>query len=48
MNLLDEHNIKYTERHIVDANPTCDELTEWYGKSGFPLKKFPEPVKLKN
>ena len=37
---LDEHNIKYTERHIVDANPTYDELTEWYGKSGLPLKKF--------
>lgn len=37
---LDEHNIKYTERHIVDANPTYDELKEWYGKSGLPLKKF--------
>lgn len=37
---LDEHNIKYTECHIVDANPTYDELKEWYGKSGLPLKKF--------
>lgn len=37
---MDEHNIKYTERHIVDANPTYDELAEWYGKSGLPLKKF--------
>ena len=37
---LDEHNIKYTERHIVDANPTYDELMEWYGKSGLSLKKF--------
>lgn len=27
---LDEHNIEYTERHIVDANPTYDELKEWY------------------
>ena len=37
---LDEHNIKYAERHIVDANPTYDELSEWYGTSGLPLKKF--------
>ena len=37
---LNEHNIKYAERHIVDANPTYDELTEWYGKSGLSLKKF--------
>lgn len=29
---LDEHNIKYTERHIVEVNPTYDELKEWYGK----------------
>lgn len=37
---LDEHNIKYTDRHIVDDNPTYDELREWYKKSGLPLKKF--------
>ena len=37
---LDEHNINYTERHIVDDNPTYDELKEWYPKSGLPLKKF--------
>ncbi len=37
---LGEHNIKYTERHIVEVNPTYDELKEWYGKSGLPLKKF--------
>ena len=37
---LDEHNIGYTERHIVEANPGYDELKEWYGKSGLPLKKF--------
>ena len=35
---LDEHNIKYTERHIVEVNPTYDELKEWYGKSGLTLK----------
>lgn len=37
---LDEHNIEYTERHIVETNPTYDELKEWYSKSGLPLKKF--------
>lgn len=37
---LDEHDIKYTERHIVEDNPTYDELKEWYGKSGLPLKRF--------
>lgn len=37
---LDEHNIKYTERHIVEANPAYNELKEWYSKSGLPLKKF--------
>ena len=37
---LDEHNIEYSERHIVDANPTYDELKEWHGKSELPLKKF--------
>ena len=37
---MDEHNIKYTERHIVEENPTYDELKEWYVKSDLPLKKF--------
>lgn len=37
---LDEHNVEYTERHIVENNPTYDELKEWFGKSGLPLKRF--------
>ncbi|MCQ2549628.1 MAG: arsenate reductase family protein [Lachnospiraceae bacterium] len=37
---LDEHKIKYTERHIVETNPTYEELKEWYGKSGLLLKRF--------
>lgn len=37
---LDEHNIKYTERHIVEDNPTYEELKEWHKKSALPLKKF--------
>ena len=37
---LEEHNIDYTDRHIVENNPTYGELKEWYEKSGLPLKKF--------
>ena len=28
------------DRHIVEDNPTYDELKEWYIRSGLPLKKF--------
>ena len=37
---LEEQKVEYTERHIAEQNPTYDELKEWYGKSGLPLKKF--------
>lgn len=37
---LNENQIEYTERHIAEDNPSYDELKEWYGKSGLPLKKF--------
>ena len=37
---LDSYEIEYTERHIVEENPTYEELKEWYQKSGMPLKKF--------
>ncbi len=37
---LDAHNITYTERHIVENQPSYDELKVWYGKSGLPLKRF--------
>lgn len=37
---LDENKIEYTERNIVDDNPTYDELKKWYGRSGLPLKRF--------
>ena len=36
----DEHDIVYNERHIVEENPTYDELKEWHKKSGLPLKRF--------
>ena len=37
---LDDNKIKYDFRDIKLDNPTLDELTEWYKKSGLPLKKF--------
>lgn len=37
---LDDNGIKYEYRHIVEENPTKEELKEWYVKSGLPLKKF--------
>ena len=37
---LDDNNIAYELRDIKNENPTLDELTEWYKKSGLPLKKF--------
>jgi arsenate reductase (glutaredoxin) len=37
---LDEHNIAVREIHIVDNPPAKEELTEFYRKSGLPLKKF--------
>ncbi len=39
-NWLDEHKIKYTERHIVEEKPSYDELKKWLKQSGLPLKKF--------
>lgn len=35
---LDENKIVYTERHIVEANPSAEELKMWYKRSGLPLK----------
>ena len=37
---LDTHGVTYTDRHIVEANPSFDELKQWHEKSGAPLKKF--------
>lgn len=37
---LDAHNLEYTDRHIVEDNPSFDELKEWQERSGLPLKKF--------
>ncbi len=37
---LDEQQVSYEDRHIVQQNPTEEELTEWILKSGLPVKKF--------
>ena len=37
---LDDNQVKYDFRDIKIDNPTLEELTEWYEKSGLPLKKF--------
>lgn len=37
---LDAHQIEYTQRHIVEQNPSYEELKEWHARSGLPLKRF--------
>ena len=40
LNWLEENNIKFEERPIIEENPTYEELKAWYQMSNFPLKKF--------
>lgn len=37
---LDDRGVAYEERHIVEENPTFDELKKWYEMSDNPLKRF--------
>ena len=37
---LDDQGVSYALRDIKQENPTLEELTTWYQKSGLPLKKF--------
>ena len=37
---LDAQGIAYTLRDIKLENPTRQELTQWWERSGLPLKKF--------
>ena len=37
---LDDNKIEYELRDIKLDNPTFEELTEWYNKSGLPIRKF--------
>ena len=35
---LDDNGIAYEGRHIVEANPSEEELRQWHRESGLPLK----------
>lgn len=37
---LDENGIEYEFRDIKTENPTLEELTAWYKRSGLPLRRF--------
>lgn len=37
---LDDHNISYEDRHIVEDNPKYEELREWNKISGLSLRRF--------
>ncbi|WP_407376784.1 arsenate reductase family protein [Methanobrevibacter sp.] len=37
---LDEHNIEYESRHIIEDNPTASEIETWWKASDLPLKRF--------
>jgi len=37
---LDDNLLSYELRDIKEQNPTFEELSDWYKKSGLPLKKF--------
>lgn len=37
---LDAHGVAYTDRHIVEDNPTAEELTVWQERSGLPVRRF--------
>ena len=37
---LQEHNIEFVDRHIVEENPTTEELEKWIEISGYEIKKF--------
>ena len=37
---LDEQGISYVDRHIVEDNPTAEELAQWCATSGLPFRRF--------
>lgn len=37
---LDAHGVAYTDRHIVEENPTAAELAAWHATGGLPLRRF--------
>lgn len=37
---LEANHIEFEDRHIVEQNPTEEELRTWIRESGLPLKRF--------
>ena len=37
---LEDHGVDFVDRHIVEDNPTAEELKLWHERSGLPLKRF--------
>ncbi len=37
---LENNNINFNERHIVEEKPSKEELEKWINKSGLMIKKF--------
>lgn len=37
---LDAHGVAYTDRHIVEDNPTAAELAAWQARSGLSVRRF--------
>lgn len=37
---LDTHHISYKDRHIIEENPTKEELAKWISLSGRDIKTF--------
>jgi arsenate reductase len=37
---LQERKVTFETRHIVEQNPSVEELREWIARSGLPLKRF--------
>lgn len=37
---LEEQGAEFEARHIIEQNPTAEELADWHIRSGLPLKRF--------
>ena len=37
---LEENNIQFEDRHIVENNPKKEEVEKWIKQSGYEIKKF--------
>ena len=37
---LDEHDVAYEDRHIVEEHPAASELRTWIAASGLPIRRF--------